>query len=498
MIRNALQTWRGHDTEAALGEKTISYGELARQAAVLQACLPCDLAGSIAAVYLPDGSDFLAALFAVLQAGWAALPLSNRLKEKEVSDLVSRVPVKVVFTAKKLLSLCRKAVENCQDTPLLLCTEEILLSDIRPLTIEEIRKSNSSVGPDSTMLLLASSGTTGRAKLVCLSEANIDYNVHTYLNHMGYELHGDAHPRYVLGTPFSGIYGLLVAFSCITRGFPMLSMADDFTLDSFYRAVQDFKLSHYEGGTLAALLICRTLDHPSCYDISTLKYFGFGGSKAPAGTLEHLSEAFPQIRFWSGYGMTEASPLIAQPFQVLPFEKLESVGVPLPGAEIRLETEGGLTDEPDSPGEIVVRGPNVMRGYYEDEEATREIMRDGWLHTGDIGYFDKDGYLYICGRKKNMILVRGFNVYPEEVETCLISCPLVKDCVVYGTEDEEGLETVCADVVPAADKVSLDSIRAWCASYLADFKCPRRIQLVEGINKTVTGKNKIDPEEIRH
>lgn len=134
--------------------------------------------------------------------------------------------------------------------------------------------------------------------------------------------------------------------------------------------------------------------------------------------------------------MTEASPLIAQPFQDLPLDKLGSVGVPLPGVSVCLETESGRTSAPNQFGEILTRGPNVMLGYYEDEAATRDVLRDGWLHTGDIGYFDADGYLYVCGRKKNMILVRGFNVYPEEVEACLLSCPLVADCMIYGIEEQ--------------------------------------------------------------
>lgn len=123
------------------------------------------------------------------------------------------------------------------------------------------------------------------------------------------------------------------------------------------------------------------------------------------------------------------------------------------------------------------------------------IIQNGWLHTGDIGYYDDDGYLYICGRKKNMLLVRGFNVYLEEVETCLLSCPLVKDCAVYGRPDVPGSECVCADIVPAADKVSLKSIQNWCSVHLAEYKCPRDIRFVDKLNKTITGKNKRIPKE---
>lgn len=482
MIRTALQKQKTKNLPAVLDyENPTSYAELARQAAVLQAALPPGNGQPVVAILLPDGAGFLSALFAVLQAGWTAFPLNTHLSTDELSNLLRRIPVHAIFTDESLLSHCQAAVKRCPEPFPILCLDQLPpLSKSWP----EVRP----VSPDTPMLLLASSGTTGRVKLVKLSERNMDFNVVTYLRHMGYGKYRDRAPRYALGTPFFGIYGLLVAFSCVMCGFPLLPMAEKFTLDMLYRGAQDLGISHYDGGTLVAVLMDKTLNHSIPYDISSLRYFGFGGSKVPDGTLERLSAAFPHIRFWSGYGMTEASPLIAQPFQELPLDKLGSVGFPLPGTTVLLETENGRINNPNQPGEIVVRGPNVMLGYYDDEAATRKILREGWLHTGDIGYFDEDGYLYICGRKKNMILVRGFNVYPEEVETCLLSCPLVTDCMVYGESTYSETETVSAQVVPSTPGITEEAIYNWCAAHLAAYKCPRQIQIVERLEKTSTGK----------
>lgn len=482
MIRDALLARWNQDLPAVLGgEHPVTYAQLAERAAALQAVLPREKDRPVAAILLADGSDFLCALFAIVQAGWIAFPLSVHLTAGELSDLLGRAPVQTVITCEALGPLCQKAVEGSASTPQIRYMETLPpLSPPWP----DIQAAD----PNAPMLLLASSGTTGRAKLVQLSEANVAFNVNAYLRHMGYEKYQDPAVRYALGTPLCSIYGLLVSFSCVVRGFPLFPMAQGFTLDTLYRAAQEHGISHYDGGTLVAVLMDRTHNHPIPYDISSLRYFGFGGSKVPDGTLERLSTAFPSIRFWSGYGMTEASPLIAQPFRSLPPDKLGSVGVPLPGVKVCLETQAGRTSEPNRPGEIVAQGPNVMLGYYGDEAATQKILRDGWLHTGDIGYFDNDGYLYICGRKKNMLLVRGFNVYPEEVETCLQSCPLVTDCMVYGFEDQPGTEWVGADVVAATAEVTPASIQHWCATHLADYKCPRRIRLVEKLEKTATGK----------
>lgn len=484
MIRDALQARWNQDFPAVLGEKdTVSYADLARRASALQAALPQADGQPAAAVLLPDGSHFLSGLFAVLQAGWTAFPLNIHLTLAELTHLLSRAPVRAVITCHSMRPLCEAAVKACPYAPVFLCEDTVQSSSQQQPDIQK-------ADPYDPMLLLASSGTTGHPKLVQLSEANMAFNVAAYIRHMGYEKYRDPSPRYALGTPFSGIYGLLIIFACVMRGFPMYPMSEGFSLDALFQAAQEQGISHYDGGTVAAILLDRTLGRSIPYDITTLRYFGFGGSKAPDGTFERLSAAYPHIRFWSGYGMTEASPLIAQPFRGLPEDKLGSVGVPLPGVKVCLETETGRTDEPNQPGEIIVQGPNVMLGYYKDEKATAEILRDGWLHTGDIGYFDNDRYLYICGRKKNMLLVRGFNVFPEEVETCLQACPLVKDCTVYGRTDVPGTDCVCADIVPATAGAPLTSIHDWCAGHLADYKRPHNIRFVDKLDKTATGKNR--------
>lgn len=489
MIRDALQKRKDQNTPAILqDEQWISYSQLAGQAAQIQALFPKENETKnrrpIAVIFLNDGADFLAALFAVLQAGWTAFPINHRLSADELSDLLRQMPVTLIITSSQLRPLCDAAASYCQTEPAVLTADHLpALSHPAP----EVE----SPPPDTPMLLLSSSGTTGRIKLVQLSENNVAFTVRAYIKHMGYEKFQDPDPRYALGTPLFGIYGLLVTFSCILQGFPMIPMAENFTLNTFYQAVQKHKISHYDGGTLVAILMERTLGRTIPYDLSALRYLGFGGSKAPWGTLKRLSRAFPEVRFWSGYGMTEASPLIAQPYQGLPPDKLDSVGIPLPGVKVMIETEKGRTDQPNQSGEIVAQGPNIMLGYYENKKATEEILLEGWLHTGDIGYFDNDGYLYICGRKKNMILVRGFNVYPEEVETRLLSCPLIKDCFVYSKVPEPGseIEIVFADIVPSGPDVAPEMIQDWCSGHLADYKCPKIINLKESLKKTSTGKN---------
>lgn len=242
---------------------------------------------------------------------------------------------------------------------------------------------------------------------------------------------------------------------------------------------------------MTAVMMDQTSDREIVYDISSLKYLGLAGSKISSQILARLLKSFPDIEFWTGYGMTEAAPLIAKPYKRMPVNKLNSVGLAYGNEIIMIEDKGEITDLPFQIGEIVVKGENVMIGYLDNEEETAKVIKNGFLYTGDIGYLDEEGYLYICGRKKNVIIVRGFNVYPEEVESCLMNSKLVKDCVVYGEVDDDGEEFVCADVVLSGSEVSEADIRDFLSTKLTNYKLPKKIYVREILQKTATGKNKI-------
>lgn len=291
--------------------------------------------------------------------------------------------------------------------------------------------------------------------------------------------------RYIFAAPFSSVYGLMILSACLIKSFPIILLNSPFTLDALYRTAEKHRATHYEGSASAILLMERMAGRPIPYDISMIKYFGFGGSKVSGRTIEKIQSAYPGIELWQGYGMTETSPLIAKHKKGV-LTKPESVGTAIKGLEIFVETENGITSAPNTVGEILVRGPNVMLGYYLNEPETEKVLKDGYLHTGDIGYLDDEGYLYICGR--NMIIVRGFNVYPEEVETCILGSPLVKDCRVYGQTDDFGNEEVCADIVPASPQTDVESIRKYCRERLANYKQPKRISIQGSVKKVYRAK----------
>lgn len=196
-----------------------------------------------------------------------------------------------------------------------------------------------------------------------------------------------------------------------------------------------------------------------------------------------------------GYGLSEASPLVTYNAAVRDGDRLRrtmsqvgGVGLPLPGTEVRLFDDEGREVGPGQHGEIVVRGPQVMRGYWNQAEESGRTLKDGWLHTGDIGCFDADGYLEITDRKKDMILVSGFNVFPNEVEACILQHPDVADVAVIGMPDEDTGESVHAHVVPKHHRLTAEEIRAHCKKLLAGYKIPVHVHFTTEIPKNAVGK----------
>jgi long-chain acyl-CoA synthetase len=207
----------------------------------------------------------------------------------------------------------------------------------------------------------------------------------------------------------------------------------------------------------------------------------------PLEVLREFEQVFG-VRVLEGYGLSETSPVVAFNQLQRP-SKPGTVGLPVFGVEVRCLDEHDNPLPPGQRGEVVVRGPNVMKGYFERPEATAEAMRGGWFRTGDIGQFDEDGYLAIVDRKKDLILRGGFNVYPREIEEVLLMHPAVAQCAVVGVRDERLGEEVKAYVVlRSGTTVTVDELIAWGKEMMASFKYPRLVEFRDSLPLGATGK----------
>jgi long-chain acyl-CoA synthetase len=220
---------------------------------------------------------------------------------------------------------------------------------------------------------------------------------------------------------------------------------------------------------------------------ASLRLCASGGAPMPVELLRAFEQAF-DVRILEGYGLSETAPVVAFNQLQRP-SKPGTVGLPIFGVDVRCVDEHDNTLPPGERGEVIVRGPNVMKGYYGRPEATAEAMRGGWFRTGDIGQFDSDGYLAIVDRKKDMILRGGFNVYPREIEEVLMTHPAVSQCAVIGVPDPRLGEDIKAVIVrrPGA-AVTEEELTAWCREQMAAFKYPRIIEFRDALPVSATGK----------
>ena len=471
MIRNLLWNRENNRASAVIdGGKHISCNELIKKADLLT-CSLTGLKSERVAVFLSDGSDSIAALFGVFASGKTVFPLNCCMTAHEAAALLKQSDTHAVISSRIFSSLFDEIGKEY---------------DLQVIYIEQLQgraeHCKTFLSPDAPMVLMHTSGSTGMPAIVQLSEKNIEASVYGYLDKMNFEGNDEEHVRYLLTAPLTSAYGLMILFACLIKSFPVIILKTGLTLTSFYKAVQQHKATHCEGGAAVLLMMKQTGDKKIPYDISSLEYYGFGGSKISGEALRMVSKLFPHISFSQGYGMTEAAPLISKNTGS---GKPDSVGRAIKGMDIAVDTDGHITGKPFKQGEIVVKGANVMIGYYKDEE--KAVFKNGYLYTGDIGYLDEEGYLYICGRKKNTIIVRGFNVYPEEVENCLMDSRMISDCLVYGEMDSSGNECVCADVVAIDPQCQAGEIMA-CCTRLSAYKRPQRLRMVAEIKKTAAGK----------
>jgi long-chain acyl-CoA synthetase len=230
------------------------------------------------------------------------------------------------------------------------------------------------------------------------------------------------------------------------------------------------------------------------YDLSTLEWLSSGGAPLAPEVEQEFCRRVPSVSIRQGYGLTESAALIStNPTGAV---RSGSVGRPVPGTDVEIRDGDGRALPPGEAGEVCARSPGIMQGYWRAPEATSEALEDGWLRTGDIGYLDAEGYLYIVDRKKDLIIRGGFNVYPRDVEDALVQHPAVQMAAVVGRPSERHGEEVVAFVSLAADaEITGDDLVAWAREHIGGYKYPREVRLVEAIPLTPVGK--IDRKAVR-
>jgi len=464
-----------------LDDSVVTYAELHEGASRVAGLLkrrgvqPGDRVG----VMLPNVPYFGVVYYGVLRAGGVVVPMNVLLKSREVQFYLSDPGARHIFAWHEFAQPAREGAEAAGAEAIIVEPGkfEQLLAEA-PQSPQDAERD-----PSDTAVILYTSGTTGTPKGAELTHSNMLNNC----RYGGTELVRVAEEDVILGAlPLFHSFGQTCCMNNAVRAGACLTMIPRFDPDKALEIIERDRVTLFEG---VPTMYHAMLHHPERerHDVSSLRTCVSGGSAMPAEVMRGFEKAFGAVVL-EGYGLSETSPVAS--FNHLDREhKPGSIGTPIEGVEMKVVDDEDNELAPGEVGEIVIRGHNVMKGYWNRPDATAEVMRGGWLHTGDMAQVDDDGYFFIVDRKKDMILRGGYNVYPREIEEVLYEHPAVLEAAVLGVPDAAMGEEVAAAVVlkPDADAGAQD-IRSFVKDRVAAYKYPRHIWFADELPKGPTGK----------
>ncbi len=456
-------------------------------------------------LFLPNIPEVCISQLAVLKIGAIVVPVNPSLTPQELSYIINHSEALTIITWAGLLETVHTAKALSSVKPSVIVVGEDLPEDYIPFancyadddTFPMVHQPD-----DATAVIMYTSGTTGNPKGVMLSHFNLymqgraDVEACGVINADGTRLLDQVNILCVL--PLSHAYGFSVMALALLVGGTMHLMPD-FDIEKILKYIQDHKITAFPGvPTLYAWLAA----YPDAekYDTGSVARWLAGAAELSVEVRDSFEKRY-NTKILDAYGLTETVSGLSMQRHNRPI-KVGSVGSAIPGISIRVLDGDGRPLPPGQVGEFAVKGPNVMQGYFKNEEETAQVLKDGWLYTGDMGYMDEDGDIFIVDRKKDLVIHKGFNIYPSEVEAVLCDHPDISDAGVIGVPDREYGEQVCAFVVlKEGAQASKKEIQSFCQERLARYKVPHYIEFCASLPKNELGKTlrrqlKVIPEDL--
>ena len=434
--------------------------------------------GDRVAVMLPNIAAFAILYFAILRAGGVAVPMNPLLKAREVEFYLTDSGARLIFVASASVDEVTRGAEPTGAEVVVVSSHAAELIDGHDPLTEVVDRAD-----DDTAVILYTSGTTGRPKGAELTHHNLARNAAVTVETL-VQLGPD---DVVMGClPLFHVFGQTCGLNAAIATGATLTLLARFDPKAALEVIQRDRVTVFEGVPTMYGAILH-LPGREQYDTSSLRTCISGGSALPVEILHAFEKAFGTILL-EGYGLSETSPVAS--FNHPDRErKAGSIGIPILGVQMRLVDDEGAQVEAGQPGEIAIRGHNVMKGYWGRPEETADSMKDGWFVTGDIATVDEDGYYFIVDRKKDVIIRGGMNVYPREVEEVLFEHPAVAEAAVVGiAHDTMGEEIGAAVALKPGATATPEELSAFVKTRLAAYKYPRRVWIVDALPKGPTGK----------
>lgn len=440
--------------------------------------------GSHVLIYLNNSLEFYYSYFAAWHCGAVCVPLNIYLHAQEISGILADLQPKIIVTDTKMAARLAEPLENNT-----IGSERVITINSLNLADLDNTSDPENIAPEQTALILYTSGTSGVPKGVMLSSKNILTNSLQALTRFQFTVGASKHERFLAILP---LFHVFAQNTCMWM--PVLLGASVIVVTQIDRKLLLAGLQHKPTMFFGFPALYGLLVMMKTAPLNSIKLFVSGADAMP----DKIRAAFALVygrKICSGYGLTEAAPVVAVNISNT-VQETHVVGDPLVGLTCEIRDDNGMLCDTDEIGTLWVKGDNIMQGYYRAPEQTARVLVDGFLNTGDLASCDNNGNIGITGRKKDLIINKGFNIYPQEVENILLRHPAVMKAAVIGKAEENSGEIPVAYIsLREGYTLEMSEIKRFCNENLARYKVPRDIKLLDDLPMTATGK--IDKKELR-
>lgn len=467
------------DKIAFTGQEPVMYGLFQKKVEAYRAYLYAHgvQEGDNVGLFSRNSKEFIYAYMAVIGLGGVVVPLNFQLSSREIAYILKDAEVKTLVTMQEL-DIADALVQMGAEWQVAQHT----IAAIEQAIAEEGAYTDAplctTIDDSHDCVIIYTSGTTGNPKGAVLTHKNLISNATAFNSFVSVS----SADNVLCVLPMYHAFSWMCAVINPLYYAASITILDAFAPKETMAAIADEKVTVVYGVPAIFNILARSGDTEL---LKTVRTFVSGGASLPESVAQKFFDRFG-VKIQEGYGLSEASPVVT----VNPIEKIKigSIGIPLPGIEVKVDVREGEYSGREV-GELLVKGPNVMRGYYRLPEATAAALQDGWLHTGDVVYRDEEGYLFIVDRLKDMIITSGENVYPREIEELLYAYDGILEAAVVGVEDKLRGQSVKAFITLEADKtVDVKEVKQYLLKNLALYKVPREIVILDALPKNQTGK----------